>query len=226
MKIILTISVILFLFGCHNSDSKEIKTIEDDLNYTSDTSYFEQSYYFKNKLILEDKLSITKIRYPKSDSTLRVWIREGNTNGGHVIILEKSKNNWESSAYFYIESFPQLPNPATQADYLKHIKIDSSFKKTNNETYLIPELFTSLNNQGILNLINQDQEENWFPTVNDGITYSIEIQMGDKYNFVTYNCPDVYAKKYESSRIAFDIIETLDSAIGLEMWHSIRCLSK
>lgn len=209
-------------FSCESESCAERDNFVIDLPYTSKIHETNPLYEIKNKAAHE--LNLNLLENGVDSFELRLWTRIEATNGGQVLVIKKTNNQWVCLDYTYLIS--QYGSPAKQGwfDYATSFTIDTFWvsKKQPNTNW--PLFLKAINKEKIYELPAQSDIEGWENRVSDGKTYCIEFANKEKYRFYWYNCPDIYEEKFKECFHMTNILKIFDTEFGPRMITGYRCL--
>ena len=197
-----SILILLTLISCHEKPSK---TTSAELNI----------FYEKTKRATIE-LSLPKIEKGVDSLEIRLWSKVEVTNGGNVLEIRKINNKWTCSDYSYIETqHIKRHEISDDISFFTNFTIDTFWVKKIEPKTGWKDFFEKLQAKKAFELPDQRTIKGWDNNVSDGISYLFEFSTKNNYRYFSYNCPDIYEKKFIECKRMTQILEIFNSEFGV-----------
>ncbi|UTW60819.1 hypothetical protein KFE98_12370 [bacterium SCSIO 12741] len=214
-----SLCLLLGLITCScQSSNKEVEAIPME-----DSTHAQPNLYALAHQKATQELNLNILREEVDSFELRLWAKVEVMIYGQVLVIKKVDGKWTCLDYRYTESQKEWVNELSAEEYVTRFSIDS-FSVTKREPQSNwNQFFNNMQEQQLFTLPDQRNIPNWQNRVTDGYTYHVEWATKDNYQFISYNCPDVYQNDYNECLRMTEILEVFDREFGLYIPGGFRC---
>jgi hypothetical protein len=181
---------------------------------TSKTHQPDIFYEIKKKMVSELKLQ--PLENGIDSFEFRLWAKLEIADLQQLYVIKKNENKWNCIHYIFKITHTGRPN-ISDIERLTSFKIVSQSAENIKPKTSWSEFFKKIEAENIYKLPSQGDIENFENIVNDGITYYVELADTSHYKFISYNCPDVYADKYEECQQFVNFLKIFNDEFGLKV---------